>query len=135
MKYTIRYTVRNPLDSQEAHEIKRETVIANSEAVAKTYVQDNWNFIDIEEQGDGLPWLDLSETVAIAITPKIARFMEPLVEVAPWDEIPDTVTVTKLPPAKISTLQELADAQAHSVKIRYYGNEGKPHFPHQEVNS
>ena len=56
-------------------------------------------------------------------------------EVAPWDEIPDSVTVTKLPPAKITTMQELADAQAHGFNVRYYGNEGKPYYPHQEANS
>jgi hypothetical protein len=53
----------------------------------------------IPTEGDGLPWLNLSDVVQIAITPKVISFMP---EAAPWDEIPDTeseiITVTKFVP-------------------------------------
>ena len=53
------------------------------------------------------------------------------IEVAPWDEIPDIVTVT-LPPARINTLQQWADARELSFNKHYYGNNGLPYFPHQK---
>ena len=40
--------------------------------------------------------------------------------------------VTKLPPAKITTMQQFAEAQAVSFNERYYGNNGLPYFPHEK---
>jgi hypothetical protein len=81
-----------------------------------------------DEEGDGLPWLVLSDAVSIAITPKVISFMP---DEEPWNKIPDSDTTPKLPPAKINTLQQLADAQAVSFNERYYHNSGLPYFPHE----
>jgi hypothetical protein len=79
MKYTIQFSKCNDMDN-----LQHETLEFQDEAeIYKTYAANNCWVHQIEEaQPDsGLPFLNLSDIVAIAITPRIARFMDDMPQI------------------------------------------------------
>jgi hypothetical protein len=50
-----------------------------------------------------------------------------------WNQdSPKLSALTKLPPAKITTMQQFAEARDRSFNQRYYSNNGLPYFPHEK---
>lgn len=117
--YTVRFYDRYPLDAKARFDIHREIVTAENEQAAGDIMADSGKeVIDVEPYPPTEPKGGVHYTLA------------ELVDIALTDPAHIAYGVrTTLPPAKITTLQQLADEQAKSFNRRYYNNpDGLPKF-------